>query len=280
MGRPTIDAEVDRAPLLPHVVHLGLHGYTTVPGMLGNDPSEVPSVEVRIPTINGQPVTGVFNVNLQVMAHPMPRSVIGIGSGSDLLLRVGGQIDFVRQSTEGGILRFEGTEQEFINNDCLPDSIMRIQTVILWPDAIGGIPRGVETRIGISIGDTVFAIDSVTALDSQPFVVTMPYSWIAGIVAMLPDRIDRYPTVFTDCARTMQRLPIITLTFTAGGLRLLPEDYTRPTGQDDTCAFLIGGIDEDFFDQTIRFNPLLIPGINARSTDSEIILCDSAAIAL
>ena len=75
----------------------------------------------------------------------------------------------------------------------------------------------------------------------------------------------------------MQRLPIITLTFTVGGLRLLPEDYTRPAGQDDRCELLIdsapGG---SAAGEIISFNPLLIPGINARSTDNEIILCDSA----
>ncbi len=72
------------------------------------------------------------------------------------------------------------------------------------------------------------------------------------------------------------RLPSITLTFSAGGLHLLPEDYTRPTGQDDSCQLLIRGLHIWEADQTIRFNPLLIPGINARSTDNEIILCDYA----
>jgi hypothetical protein len=74
----------------------------------------------------------------------------------------------------------------------------------------------------------------------------------------------------------IQRLPSIILTFSSGGLHLLPEDYTRPTGQDNTCELLIRGINLLEADQTIRFNPLLIPGINARSTVNEIILCDSA----
>jgi hypothetical protein len=138
----------------------------------------------------------------------------------------------------------------------------------------------VMTQVAVSVGENLTAAYFVSYFHSDEFLLTMPQVWLADMYAILPFQSDEQlgsRPVFTDCAQTMQRLPIIVLTFTAGGLRLLPEDYTRPTGQDeDTCELLIGQLPLWEAEWTIRFNPLLIPGINARSSDNEIILCDSA----
>ena len=275
-GIPRIDVESGRSLGRPHVVHMGCHGYTaTADYAVGTNSVAVSNTRVRnigvlVPTINSEPIMGVRH------RESMTTSKIGIGPGSDLLRR-GGQIDFVRQSTAGGFLRLGGSEENFIANDCLPDSIMRM-LVVVPDDSTNYFNRRGETRISVSIGENMVATDSVSSMDSGNSLLIMPNRWIADILAMLPPSGEEfgYRSVFTDCARTLQRLPIITLTFTAGGLRLLPEDYTRTTGQDDTCELRIGGSLEWDADQTIRFNPLLIPGINARSTDNEIILCDSA----
>jgi len=283
-GAPRIDVEFGPAQMSPHVVHLGRRGYATTmttDHALGTNPAQVNDITVSIPTINGEPIIGVRHRHLRILHYlygpGTTQSNIGIGPGSDLL-RVGGPIDFVRQSTFGGFLRLEGTEQEFINNDCLPDSSMRMQTVLTEVDSIGRITPRVDTRISVSIGGNVIATDSVSLVGLEGCILIIPIGLLADIFAVLPPTGDRvgYRTVFTDCAQTRQRLPIITLTFTAGGLRLFPEDYTRRTAQEDTCELLIGGLADWEADQTIPFNPLLIPGINTRSTDNEIILCDSA----
>jgi hypothetical protein len=199
--------------------------------------------------------------------HLCPRRSIGISTGSDLL-RVGRSLDFVRQSTFGGFLRLGGSEDNFITNDCLPNSVLRMETRI----TDGTYGQHVLTRISVTLGGNVTATNYSGCLGSDELLLMVPN------FALLPISRVRLGTrmVFRDCAETMQRLPVITLTFTADRLRLLPEDYTRPTGQDDTCELLIGQLPLVVGGGTIRFNPLLIPGINARSTENEIMFCDSA----
>ena len=280
-GIPRVDAEFGPAPMHPHVVHLGGAGSTVAATEAVGNPLRLFNMGLRITTINSDPVMEIpgafFHRLIQVYGAS---STIGIGPGSDLL-GVGRSIDFVRQSTVGGFLRLGGSGDNFISNDCLPNSIMRMITnrrPLPVGGQMGGVTPRVETRISISIGDNIVATDSVSLLESERFLLTMPHGWAADIFALLPPSRERYGyrTVFTDCAQTRQRLPVITLTFTAGGLRLLPEDYTRQIGQDDTCELLIGRMPVWAANQSVRFNPLLIPGINARSTESEIILCDSA----
>jgi hypothetical protein len=201
---------------------------------------------------------------------------IGIGPGS-FFFGFWRQIDFVRQSNAEGFLRLGGSEENFISHDCLPDSIMRMRTISTESNSTGGVAPRVETRISVSIGDNISAIDSVSFVDSERFLLTMPYMWIenSGLSPYL-ELLGHHRPSLPDCANNIHRLPIITLTFSDGGLRLLPEDYTRPIDQDGRCELLIHTIPVDESDQTVRFNPLMIPGVNARSTDNQIILCDSA----
>jgi hypothetical protein len=138
-------------------------------------------------------------------------------------------------------------------------------------------PTGAETRVSVAIADNVITTDYVAILHHGR-LLTMPHAWVENFFAELQPGNGQsfYHSVFSNCSLTMQRLPSITLTFPAGRLHLIPEDYTRPTGQDDTCELLIDTIPAWAHDQRVGFNPLLIPGINARSTENEIILCDSA----
>ena len=275
-GKPMIDAVLE--PLTrPHVVHLGCYSVTDHTSAMDVDSFRRVSEGgqgLQIPTINNEPitVTGVIHSYSHDSSTP---STIGIGPGSNIL-RVGRSIDFVRQSTTGGFLRLGGTEQDFIANDCLPNSVMRMGTFM---HSVTFITRRVATRMTrVSIGANNVANDFLGFMDSEGLLLTMPQSWVADIYALLPPSGEPHGhrRVFSDCAHTIQRLPTITLSFTAGGLRLFPEDYTRQTGQDDTCELLIDRIPAWSADQMVRFNPLLIPGINGRSTENEIILCDSA----
>jgi len=213
------------------------------------------------------------------------RSAIGIGPGSDLL-RAGGALDFVRQSSSEAFLRLGGSEHNFIANDCLSDSVMRMATVIGYSrrDLQDIYPVAhVETRFSFSIAGNVVSTDSVAILDSKGYVLTIPNTWYRIIYTELePYRVPfESGAVFTDCNQALQRLPIITLTFSTHSLRLLPEDYTAPRYPEilrDTCELLIRAIPDSEVDPTIKFNPLMIPGMNARSTENEIILCNSATI--
>ena len=279
VGSPKIDAEFGYGSMRPHVVYLGTDGETVI--TVEEVTAGLFNSHLRIPTINNGSIIEIVDAQHQFpITVDGPPSTIGIGPGSDLL-RVGGRIDFVRQSTVGGLLRLGGSEEIFLNNDCLPNSFMRMATVIGYstPRRIdAAVTARVETRVSVSIGDNVITTNAVTILDSKEILLTMPHTWVADIYSSLSPYLDRfrYRTVLRGCANNIQRLPVITLTFTAGGLHLFPEDYTRPTDQDDICELMITSAPVWQADQMIRFNPLLIPGINARSTDNEIILCDSA----
>jgi hypothetical protein len=279
-GSPRIDVEFGPDhQMRPHVVHLGRRGVAITMRGLEANTDATNNITVSIPTINGEPIIGVRHRHLRVLHYlcgPWTTlSNIGIGPGSDLLSV--GEIDFVRQSNDGGFVRVGGTEQGFISNDCLPDSVMRMET---FTDPFYNFR--VTTRISVSIGDNVIATDFLSYVGSEGALLRVPRSWVADIYAALPPSAEfGVRPSFNDCAQTMERLPIITLTFTVGGLRLLPEDYTRRIGQDDRCELLI--LREPiplrsygWAPPMISFNPLLIPGINARATDNEIILCDSA----
>jgi len=282
-GLPIIDAEHWYGPIRSYVLHLGTAGTSAIPEQ---EMFHGPLIsQLRIPNANGSMIE-ISDLRNQQMFSYSPlrnrgidsfsdrrRSTIGIGPGSDLL-RFGGQIDFVRQTNAGGFLRLGASEDWFITNDCFPGTVMRISTVM--GRTISGHPQ-VGTRVSVSIEDNIITTDSIAILDSSAFFLTMPHTWMVNIFAELSPFFDRLlsNTVFPGCNQTIQRLPIITLTFLGGELKLEPEDYTRPIGQNDTCELLIGRIPDWVSDQTIRFNPLMIPGINARSTDNEIILCDS-----
>jgi len=141
--------------------------------------------------------------------------------------------------------------------------------------SVSTLARRVQTQISISIGENIVATDSQSFIESTGFILTMPELLLADIYALLPPSVERCGSrrVFSNCSHVIRILPNITLTFSAGDLHLLPEDYTRPTGQDDTCELLIGDATSR---ATIRFDPLMIPGINFRLADTRIILCDSA----
>jgi len=274
-GLPVVDAEYLHASLRAHVVHLGTVGYSVV----ADDEERTVSADMalRIPTLHNASMVRIDSMRQRTDSriNGVQVSTIGMGPGSDLL-RVSGHVDFIRQSTIGGFLRLGGTEQDFIRSDCLPDSIMRMQTFLTEGFSTSRAPPRVETRFSVSIGDNAITTDSVFILDSAGFVLTLPHMWVASIYEALPRSLQQNRfrrTVFSDCANHLQRLPNITLTFSAGSLRLFPEDYTRSTGQDDTCELLIAST---YMPQMIWFNPLMIPGINARVAENEITLCDSA----
>lgn len=262
-GIPRIVAELGQSMEHAHVVHFGGHGATIVADEQGTSSLRPVNLGFDIPTINGEPIRNVHHRRVSV---PGESSTFGIGPGSDLL-RVWTSINFVRQSVDRGFLRLGGSVQEFITNDCLPDSIMRMQPVI-GDDS--------TTRISVSIGENMVANSSVSFHYSEHSLLIMPDTWLANIDAEI--RPYFVPgTVLSNCSHTIPRLPIITISFSAGVVRLVPEDYTRPTGQgEDTCEVLIGQLPLWEAEWTIRLNPLLIPGINARSTENEIILCDSS----
>jgi hypothetical protein len=281
-GSPIIDAEFGyTSTRRPHVVHLGIVGDTFVPmEELAVGAFSIP--RIRIPTTPNGSLLGITRQQwpIAVLRFDGRPNTIGVGPGSDML-RFGGPTDFVRQNTTGGFLRLGASDDWFITHDCLPDSVVRMAAVIGYstPRRIdAAVTARVETRVSVSIGDNVITTNAVTILDSKEILLTMPHTWVADIYSSLSPYLDRfrYRTVLRGCANNIQRLPVITLTFTAGGLHLFPEDYTRPTDQDDICELMITSAPVWQADQMIRFNPLLIPGINARSTDNEIILCDSA----
>lgn len=75
--------------------------------------------------------------------------------------------------------------------------------------------------------------------------------------------------------------PVVTLEFvgvtSAGQLRLYPDDYTQPVdGEHDICDLLIAPARNAVAVHTaFKFNPLLLQGVNFRTTPDHILLCDA-----
>lgn len=223
-GLPVIHAEYLRVSLHPHVVHLGSVGHSMVAEDGGR--AVTGDMALRISTSDNGVTVPIYPSRQGIVSYSdLGYSTIGIGPGSDLL-RVGGRLDLVRQSTDGGFLRLGASEDYFISNDCLSDSVMRMATAIVSSWSPFGEVTHVETRVSVSIADNVITTDYNTISDSGKSLLTMPDTWIANIFAELSPCLERfqYRTVLTDCDNNIQRLPVITLTFSAGGLRLLPED--------------------------------------------------------
>lgn len=211
-----------------------------------------------------------------VVYHQDSQNVLAVGPGSDLIVRNGGSVDVVRQQQDTSAQLVVGEpETEFIASYCIPEGVLRIpvsnqdsQNSILLSTAIGRRVSFAETAI----------------LGSSPAILRGSVELffdIFEVVRELMRENEELPT-FTGCGDARRRLPNISLSFhglwaatqVAGYIELTPEDYTRRIEtQDDVCELMIIGDNALPF---LEINPLVIPGINIRSTLWEIVVCDAS----
>jgi hypothetical protein len=211
-------------------------------------------------------------------------SQLVIGPGSSLLTNEG-PISVIRNvsSNSDGQLILRDVDATNFNFSCHEESILRIPFALI------------DNEIGYGFVNLTYS-------------VVFPHSPSHGSPARIVDRPDR-PTVFSailpvfvdlpeslcyeidriildntsqdggnNCDREslIERLPQIVIYFpppNRDALVLYPEDYVIYDETEGTCHFLINHVDEDA--ATLRFNPLIIPGVNLHVTSDHIQICDS-----
>ena len=193
---------------------------------------------------------------------------IGIGPGSSLV-EAFGSVNFLRNNQQ---LILNDTDASVFQANCAPDSVFRTSFV----------------DFGIR-ADWVMTVD-MGDWNPRPFRAT---TWMTNDREILHVPADNLEMVFEiigpnwvdqrimNCENVIRRLPRIVLSIlesfgaseiVAGQLVLYPEDYTRME-PDGSCTLLIGT--QVAMPNRARFNPLLVPNVNVRFTNSEIFVCDS-----
>ena len=172
------------------------------------------------------------------------------------------------------------TRTEF-ENQCVANSVLRIPVFV--------DPWGLRSTltVGFGLNDATIILDPTTvSLSHLTHIMTVPAPIVYGILAKLLERgaVTRVTSekkwIFANCApETVGDLPSVHLSFFGytneiGHVELHPTDYIRldiPSGECDLqlrAASVYGP-------SMVQLNPLRIPGVNLRITESVIELCDS-----
>jgi hypothetical protein len=217
---------------------------------------------------------------------------LAIGPGSELVTAYN-SVDFVRSDT-GTRLILGGSEESFLSQHCLPNTIVRIPTI--------------SRTLGPNQMDDWFAIGSAHATEMDPFNVIFEFNdkenllemgfanfgrlfAKAGLMRLFNvERInDVGRFVVPNCDDdNLRRFPNIRLSFfavdenqnvggEAGRFVLTPFDYITRR-RDGTCwmSVVLTDVEQDerLSSPIIHLNPMLLPYINTRSTaDGAILAC-------
>lgn len=195
-----------------------------------------------------------------------PVTSIGIGPQSPLV-RQYGSVDFIK-SMNSSFLVVNSTLEWFENTACNSETVLNIPFF------------GDHGRVNMTVGFAGNSDNSslVYELVSKPFLMMIPARMLARLLVIIEDAGGRrriYPgdsVTFSDCDRISPLLPELDVTFASGMIRLSPEDYIKPVG-NDTCQLLLTFSRRNI--QTDFINPFLLPNINVRFTNSSLYLCDS-----
>ena len=208
--------------------------------------------------------------HIVVPGYPETAQSLAIGPGSDLATTFG-SVALVNTDTNSGSLLLNITEDDFVSNHCLPDSVIRIATLVNYhtmniPHTFGRIPiiRNEVVPIRFTPIEYILKIHPIT--------------WVR-IFHEFSISMNSHGTRATICNCTMSRdqLPHIQIELANDKMIILtPLDYTRlKQNQNDDCDLLIGPLSA-VAETDVQMNPLLIPGFNSFATSgSTLILCEA-----
>jgi hypothetical protein len=212
------------------------------------------------------------------------RGSISVGPTGDLVRAVG-SIDFLFNQ---GFLRLGYDEEEFLQDACVPESVLAVPTRTVWSDRR---PFASTTRALLSMsgqGDRIetlvfFSGGTAARWSTTTSVLTLPREFMNTLLGQIPVAI-RLPSeevniFFTNCSFTRQSLPNILVTFLQGDeptgtLGLSPDDYIESI-EDDVCVLKVRETFGLTSETDIRINPIGLEGINFRVTERQFIFCDS-----
>jgi hypothetical protein len=198
------------------------------------------------------------------------RSVgLGIGPGSDLV-NLFGTVATVHDSIDSGRLLFNLTQDEFASQYCLPDSLMRIPTLILrgrvsLAFTMGGqLLSPIEQRIRI-------------IFDHSPHLLVVHEIIWSSLFHNFTRELVLSNSVISECSRNLQRFPAIHLSLISDStLVISADDYTHSYNEEtDECKLSIASSSRLSSPQDVIFNPLIIPGFDSLSFGNFLVLCES-----
>ena len=202
-------------------------------------------------------------------------NLLGIGPGSDIV-RDAGPVDFIRQThfngSISGFLQVGSIDDAvaFSEANCFANSSLVIPT---RPERRGYFDyvTGFDMRLGLL--DSIHSRPIFTSLGGGPALLLLPPNMLEEISGFFhADQQAHFG--FNDCDETLTQLPDIVLSFNTGQVILQPEDYTRKF-PGNVCQLLIEwrrGI------EIAEFNPILLPNMNFRSNEDELIICEAPEI--
>ena len=194
---------------------------------------------------------------------------IAIGPGSKVLEDCG-SVNYLRSINQLILYDVDGS---IYRENCAPNSVVGIPFIASDIRA--------DWVMMIDMGDWVpRPFRASTWMMNYDDILHVPLESLEMITDIIESDL-REDRIILRCQNVRQRLPRIVLSIldisppmdrVTGQLVLYPEDYTRMY-PDGSCKLLIGtGVGTP---NSARFNPLLVPGLNVRFTDTEIFVCDA-----
>ena len=219
--------------------------------------------------------------NLAALNPFIQSTQMGIGPGS-ALMNLTGSISIVDSR-----LILGQSEQDFIQQFCLPDSIItipyyrdsnvrsgisltiepQVSIVLIFPQGVtttSRVPSPSITRVALLTSEQEIGFDIESGMYNQ--IVDVIYA-----ESMYVHDQDIF-LVFANCERIRAVLPDIQFTFTdVGNIVIAPEDYTE-IGDGDLCSLQLRSVPLGW---SIMMNPFRLAGLHWRLTTNAFSFCDA-----
>ena len=188
-------------------------------------------------------------------------NLVAFGPGSDLVGQYG-SVDFVRDGLQSRLI-LSSSEQSFLRDHCLPESGFGLR-----PRVIGSAMTFDGSYLSAHRSIWFTSNGKVLVLPDQDFENTFRDT---GLLSRM-NRRSPYNLTIDNCSTVWGSFPEISVSFSPSGrLVFYPSDYVLMM-DNDVCQLLIQVREGN---DIIQVNPLAVPGINVRTTNEEIIFCDS-----
>ena len=250
-------------PAIAFRPHLGSLNHFSV-----SSQSRVPPQSLMTPSdahFENSQITMVVPMALNMTGHGL-QPWIGLGPSSHLVLMYN-SVDFVRGRANDGRIILGASEARFIADHCLDNSSIRIQARL--------------DQSMVSADAIIMSQRRAVVFDASDYLMTVSLEDFFGSFQSLVPHIDRSRLNgfmrINNCRAHFQSFPDITISFGSADLVLSREDYTS-TLDGDVCELLVN-IDPSLTGtNTVLMNPFLLPNMNLRITNQEILICESRDI--
>ena len=194
---------------------------------------------------------------------------VGIGPGSSLLESYG-SISVLKNSLQ---LIFGDNDLRVFNASCVEETIARLPFTHLSGLYTADIQyKSRRGNSAVSISGLVTGLGDVMTVPASIGLDIVRTILSTGAVRLASDSFIFTPC---DCDRLLGILPSIEfhVNETGASIVVFPDDFMLFDVEGDQCSFKYAI--EGEYDQSMTFNPLMIPNVNVHIRNDEVIFCDS-----